>query len=167
MIESLIRWWQGLGRRERRMLSAMLAVLALAALDLLAYEPAARGVAALTDQLPQMRRDLVQMQALALEAGDLSQASATQTSVAALRSRIEASMQSVGISPFVADLQTQGSRIELKFAQVPFDRWVLWLETLLHDSQLRVIMVSVQREPDAGRVSVRLALQGPRAPDKP
>lgn len=78
----LREWWTGLARRERIAAAAAALFLAVAALYLLAIEPAWRVRARLATDLPRLRAQLVEMDALALEAKKLRTRAVTAESPA-------------------------------------------------------------------------------------
>jgi len=69
--ERLQQWWIGLSRRERIGTAAATTVVVLALLYALALEPAWRTRQRLSAQLPQLRADAAQVEALRLEARQL------------------------------------------------------------------------------------------------
>jgi general secretion pathway protein M len=78
----LHEWWTGLSRRERIAAAAAAAFVTLAALYLLAIEPAWRVRARLVADLPRLRAEVAEMDALALEAKKLRTRAVTAESPA-------------------------------------------------------------------------------------
>ena len=72
MLERLVQWWSALQTRERRMLASGGIVLALLLLYFVAFEPAYIGRQRLQTELPELRAQLAQMEALGTEARQLS-----------------------------------------------------------------------------------------------
>jgi type II secretory pathway component PulM len=72
MMARLREWWTGLSRRERVATGIAMSFVAIAALYLLALEPAWRTRARLTAELPRLRAQAAEMDALALEAKKLN-----------------------------------------------------------------------------------------------
>ena len=56
-----------------------------------------------------------------------------------------------------------GSLFDLRFERAPHAAWLAWLDTTTREMRLRVADASVTREAGQGLVSVRLALEMPRA----
>lgn len=162
MIEALIQWWRALARRERRMVIAAVAVVLVAVGYLLLFEPAWRGSRALEAELPGLRRQAAQMEAMAGEARRLTSAPQQQAGVPALRRQLESSVEAAGLKPFLSQVQVNGELIEMRFAQVPYEQWLAWVDPALREARLRVVDASVQREATAGVVSARLTLEGPK-----
>ncbi len=71
MTARLLDWWTGLARRERLAVAIAAALVAGAALYLVGIEPAWRTRTRLTAELPRLRSQAADMQALALEASKL------------------------------------------------------------------------------------------------
>lgn len=67
----LLQWWTGLARRERVLTAIAATFVTLAVLYLAAIEPAWRTRARLTAELPRLRAQAAEMDALALEAKKL------------------------------------------------------------------------------------------------
>ena len=163
MIESLIQWWRGLARRERRMVTAAIAVVLAAAGYLLLFEPAWRGGRAIEAELPALRRQAARMEAMAGEARRLSSTPPQQAGLPALRRQLESSVEAAGLKSYLTQVQVNGELIEMKFAGVPYERWLAWVDPALREARLRVVDASVQREATSGTVSARLTLEGPKA----
>lgn len=163
MIETLMQRWQLLATRERRLVLGGLAVLAVVAAWLSLFEPAWQGRAALQGELPVLRAQLAQVGELAEEARRLSSVPAGSDSPQAQKTQLERSIESAGLSSSLAQLSLNGSLFELRFDRVPHAAWLSWLDTTTREMRLRVADVSVTREAERGLVSVRLALEAPRA----
>jgi general secretion pathway protein M len=73
VIARLQQWWVGLSRRERIATAASVALAVLAVLYLLAIEPAWRTRQRVGVELPQLRADAAQVEALRLEARKLKE----------------------------------------------------------------------------------------------
>lgn len=163
MIETLMQRWQLLAVRERRLVAGGAVLLAVVAVWLLLFEPAWQARAALQSELPVLREQLARVDQLADEAQRLSSVPAGSDSPQMRRTRIEQSIAGAGLSPSLAQLSVNGSLLELRFDQVPYAAWLAWLDTTTREMRLRVADVSIMREAARGLVSVRLALDTPRA----
>lgn len=78
----LREWWTGLSRRERIAAACAATVVTVAALYLLAIEPAWRTRARLAADLPRLRAEVAEMEALGLEAKKLRTRAVTAESPA-------------------------------------------------------------------------------------
>ena len=84
----LHEWWTGLSRRERVATGVAATFVALAALYLIAIEPAWRSRARLADELPRLRAQAAEMDALAQEAKKLGTRARVVDSPAQARSAL-------------------------------------------------------------------------------
>lgn len=134
----------------------------VAALYLLLFEPAWQARRQLQQELPVLRGQLAQMNALAAEAGRLSGVQRSVDSPQALRAVIETSVRAAGLGTGLAALNAGAELIDLRFSGVSHAAWLAWLDTTLRETQLRVADLSISREPRPGIVSVRLVLEFPR-----
>lgn len=161
MLETLIVRWQALAPRERRLL-------VLAAFFVIGYgfialliEPAWQSRAALSQELPRLRDQLAQVEQLSQEAQRLSQAAGQREGADAIRLRLERSIEQAGLKPHLGRLDMGDTLVELAFQGVSHAQWLSWLETVLRESRLRVVDVSLVRDPQPGRVAARLVLEMP------
>jgi general secretion pathway protein M len=98
----LREWWTGLSHRERIATALAATLVALAALYLIALEPAWRARARLGAELPRLRAQAVEMDALALEAKKLGARAApvdspTQTRAALVKLAAEKNLASATV----------------------------------------------------------------------
>ena len=161
MIESLIERWRQLSARVRRSLIGALLVVAIAGGYMLLVEPAWQGREAANAQLPALRQQVAQADWLAAEAKRLSTAaaSAPQTSLQAARSRIEQTLDLAGLRGSIQQIQASDALIDLRLRNIAFAQWLIWLDTTLRETRLRVVDLSVTRETEPGQVSIRLVLE--------
>lgn len=161
-MESFIQWWRSLDNRERRMVMGGAVVLLLAVGYLLAFEPAWVGRQKLAQELPQLRSQLAQMDALSNEARKISGAAGPSESSATLRQIVEASISSAGLKPFMTQGSFQGDLIEVKFNAAPFALLATWLASTVRETRVRVVDANVQREATAGLVTAKIAFELPK-----
>lgn len=161
MIEQLLQKWRGMAPRERRMVAGGAVVVALALVYLLLVEPATLARREIARELPGLRAQVAQMDALAAEAARLAGAPAGTDVPAQLRARIEESAASAGLAAR-AQVQLVGERIEVRARDVPFAALTEWLDSVLRETRVRVVDATVTRELEPGLVSARLALEAAR-----
>lgn len=161
-MEAIIQWWRTLASRERNLVIAAGAVLLIAFVYLLAFEPAWVGRQKLAKELPQLRAQVAQMDSLSAEARRISGMAATTETPAALRRAVETSISSAGLKPFMSQGNFQGELIDLKFNAVPFAQLAAWLDATIRETRVRVVDANVQREAGNGLVTARLALELPK-----
>ncbi len=165
-LESLLQRWHMLAERERRIVAAGLVLLVLAVAWLVLFEPAWVGRRALQSELPTLRTQLAQVEQLAAEANRLGAVSRANDSPQALQAQLEKSIDSAGLRPALAQLSSSGSLFDVRFKRVSHADWLAWLDTTTREMRLRVADVAVTREAGVGFVSVRLALEMPRAGER-
>ena len=166
MIARVLSAWQALAPRERRLLHVASIVVLLALLWILAVEPAWRARGRLGTELPRARAQFVQLEAMAVEARQLAAMPGSNDSAQAQRAALESSVAAAGLGGRLSQSSLSGEIFDLRFKAVAFDAWLAWLEGTLRETRLRVADVEVQREPQAGLVSVRLVLERPRGGDR-
>ncbi len=162
VIEKLLQNWRMLAARERRMVAGAAAVVLLALVHQLLFEPAWRGRARLQSELPQMRAQLAQMTALAGEARQLGSGPRASETPQALRGALQQSVAAAGLADGLTQLALNGELFDLRFAAVPYAVWLSWLDNTLRETRLRVADLTVSRDATPGMVSVRLVLEAPR-----
>lgn len=163
MIETLMQRWQLLAVRERRMVVAGGALLALVAVWLWLLEPAWQGRRALQAELPTLRAQLARIDEMADEAQRLAAVRGGGESPQALKAQIEQSIDRAGLSGSLRRLSMNGSLFDLRFEAVAYAAWLAWLDTTTRELRLRVADVSITRGTGHGLVAVRLALETSRA----
>lgn len=160
MIERILQSWQAMALRERRLVGMAGLVLLLAFVYLALIEPAWKGRASLERELPVLRQQLSQMLSLAAEVRQLSAAPpAGARGVQVSRQALEQSAKASGLAASLQKVETNGDMIEMRFKSVSHAQWLSWLDTALRETRLRVIDLSVNREPSPGTVSVRVVFE--------
>jgi general secretion pathway protein M len=163
LLERGLRWWAGLQPREKRVLGGGGALLALALLYLLAFEPAYEGRRKLEAELPALRGQVAQMEALSSEARRLSgQVAQGADSPQQLKAQLEQSIEAAGLKGSMSQLSLAGELIDLRFKGVSFAAWLAWFDAAMRETRLRAVDVSVERETTPGLVSARLTLEAPK-----
>lgn len=150
MIDRLRTWWRGLGRRERTLVSAAAAVVAMVVFYAGAVEPAWRTRTRLVSELPQLREDLASMEALREEVRVLAKQGAGRDTTTSLRVGAERSLQRAGIAATVRDEGERG--ITVKTSALQAQAWFAWMDQFSRESRSRVIRARVVRAVGPGMV---------------
>jgi general secretion pathway protein M len=166
MIPRVIALWQALAPRERRLVRGAGAVVLFALAWVLAVEPAWKARVRLGTELPRAQAQLAQLEALAVEARQLASVPGSNASAQSQRAALQTSIAAAGLGGQLAQSSLSGDLFDLRFKAVAFDAWLAWLESVLRETRLRVVDLELQREPQAGLVSVRLVLERPRGADQ-
>jgi general secretion pathway protein M len=161
LLESTVQRWQQLQPRERRLVGVGSAILAVVLAYLFAFEPAWQGRQRLAAELPGLRAQLAQMEAMAAEARQLSGTAGTRDTPEQVVAQVEQSLAAAGLRQSVSQLSHTERMIDLRFEPVAFPRWLGWFDTALRETRLRVVDVAIERAPVAGQVSARLTLEIP------
>jgi general secretion pathway protein M len=148
--------WLARTEQERRFLAIGGAVVLLALLYLLLIDPALEGRAQLRRQLPQLRQQAAELQAMAQEAGNLARAPSTQ--VAPLtRETVSTSLTGRGLTP--QSLSMTGEYIKLQLNNVSFASLVTWLDEQRRANRVLVQDAAVTALPKEGQVDASLTLR--------
>lgn len=146
MIASLRAWWLGLGRRERVMTAVAGAFALLAILYLVALEPAWKARARLATDLPRLRAQAAEVDALAQEAKRLASRGVAADSAGAARVALEQGLARANLGGVrVAVLDER--RLTVSATGVPVTQWLAWAEEAARQSRLRIAVVRISRTP--------------------
>lgn len=163
MIEQLLQRWRLLSPRERRLLSVALGLGLLAAVFLTLIEPAWTGRDSVQARLPVLRDQVAQADLMVAEARRLGAvaAAAPRPSLQSVRLRLEQSLEAAALRPALQQIQATETLIDMRFRAVPFAAWIVWLDSALRETRMRVADLSVSRDTEPGLVSVRMVLELP------
>lgn len=162
MKQQLIARWNSFTNQEKRILSA----LALLVLCLLFYafvwQPVQHGRERLALAIPSKQAKLILMRSQAADIERLrNQYKSLNASVGALKAAIEVSAKFHGLTPSYKDAvknnyseKNNGHQLGLTLAQVSFDVWVKWVESLQSQNQVRVQSCRIIPTATLGQVKV-------------
>ena len=149
------RFWAERTPRERTILLAGGALLLAAVLWLLLIEPALDGRARWQKDLPALRADYAQMQALAQQAGSAPPPAAG--AARADRAAIERSLNDAGLKP--QSLNVGDELVRASFNDVSFSALGEWLQRAQRESRLVVSEASVNARERIDRVDASVSLR--------
>lgn len=144
MIARLHAWWVGLGRRERVMTAAAGSFALLAIVYLAALEPAWKARERLGAELPRLRAQAAEIDALAQEAKQLASRGVAVESAGAAKVALEQALARAnlnGVSVAVLDER----RLAVSAKGVPVTQWLAWAEETARESRLRIAAVRISR----------------------
>lgn len=142
--------------RERAMLSVASATVVLALIYLLLFDPAMTGREQLNQQLPLLRQQVAQLQALSKQAAALSGKSAPPVSVIS-KEKIEQALARKGLKP--QNLSLTGSFIKLQLAAVSFADTLEWLDEMQKTDLLAVVEASIVKQASLDTVNATITLR--------
>lgn len=144
MIGRLRAWWVGLGPRERAMTAVAGSFALLALLYLAALEPAWKARARLDAELPRLRAQAAEIDALAQEAKRLASRGVAVESAGAAKAALEQSLARANLGGAqVAVLDER--RLAVAAKSVPVTAWLAWAEEAARESRLRVAAARISR----------------------
>lgn len=158
--QSLSAFWSERNKRERNMLLAAGAVVALGLAYTLLIDPALSGRSELEEKLPALRQQAAEVRALAREASALRTKAATPVPVMT-RESIEASLARRGLKPQSATVS--GELARLQFSDVSFASLIDWLGEMQRTARLSVAEANIEALAEQDRVNASLTLRQQRS----
>lgn len=144
MIGRLRAWWVGLGRRERALTAAASSFALLALLYLVALEPAWKARGRLDAELPRLRTQVAEIDALAQEAKRLTSRGVAVESAGAAKTALEQALARANLGGVqIAVLDER--RLGVTAKSVPVTQWLAWMEEAARESRLRVAAARISR----------------------
>ncbi len=153
-------FWQQRTARERRVLALGGALLAVVLVWLLAIEPALDGRERWRKDLPQLRADAAQVQALAQQLA----ATPARPPTAAQpldKAALESSLAALGLKAQALTVQQSGEMLLVRanFSDAAFSALTEWLQQQQRSSQLAVSDATVSARERLDRVDAQLTLR--------
>jgi general secretion pathway protein M len=158
MIAALRGWWLGLARREQAMTVAAAAFVLLALLYLVAVEPAWKARARLEAELPGLREQAAEIEALAREAKMLKSRGVAAESAGAAKGALEQSLARANLGAVRVALVDE-HRLLVSAKAVPVTQWLAWAEQAARESRLRIATAQIARTAVRGVVDAEATLE--------
>ena len=153
--EQVTLYWLARTEQERKYLTVGGATVAGALVYMLFIAPPLEGRAKLNAQLPALRVEASKMQALALEAGELSRQPVLQVTPMS-RETLTASLNARSITP--TSLVMSGEFAKVQLNGVSFAGLYSWLEAQRRENRIEVQEIGVTAGTPAGQVDAALTL---------
>lgn len=154
--KSFAEFWEMRDARERAMLSVAAVVVVFGLIYTLLIEPALSGREQLNRDLPQLRQQVAQLQALSKEAAALSGKPAiTVTGIS--REKIEAALARNGLK--MQSLLLTGDSAKVQLAAVSFGGTLAWLDDMQKTALLYVVDADIVALAQADQVDATLTLR--------
>ena len=160
MIARLRHWWTGLSRRERAVTGIGAALVSAILLYFAALEPAWRARARLAADLPRLRAEAAEIEALALEAKKLRPRALAVESPAQMKSALERLLTEKQIAG-AAIREGEDGRLLLTLRRAEAGACIAWLKEASTELPLRVGTARISRA-GPGLVDADIALAPPR-----
>ena len=151
-------FWSARTAQERKMLSAAIVVIVLAGIYALLIEPAWTGRHQLSKELPVLRQQVAQLQALKIEATTLANKPAVLLPTITQES-LDNSLANKGLKP--QELNLFGDRVQVSFSSASFTSTLGWLADIQNDLLLVVIESDIKalKQPNMIDASITLHQQ--------
>jgi len=137
------QWWIGLSRRERLAVIAASAVVAIAVLFLVAIEPAWRTRARLASELPRLRAETVEMDALAAEAKKLKVRTRSAEPPAQTKAALTKLLAERNIA--INAIREEDERLVVSARRADAAAWLSWVQEASSELPLRVSAARMSR----------------------
>lgn len=154
---STATFWSQRNKRERRMLSAAIAVVLAALVYLLLIDPALGGRERLEKLLPVKRQQAAELQAMAKEAAALSDSPTVAATTPLTRDSLQASLSRRGLTAQTVTLNGDLARVEL--ASASFASLIEWLDDMQQTARASVTDADIQVLTLPDTVSAKLTLR--------
>lgn len=151
--------WQQLSLREQRMLMIAVPVVCLALVYVAIIQPYLDSRASLDAQIPALSETLQKMKNQAALVKELQEANrVVSISPDKLKEAVEDSLRRASLDSYVTKVEDVGNgRVQLVAAQMPFKKWIFWLERLSKEIGIAVTVIKI-RSAGEGVVSIDATL---------
>jgi general secretion pathway protein M len=155
-------WLAGLEPRERRLVLIGALVLGLLFVYWILLDPMLSAYRERAAQVEQQRASLAWMQQSAVRIQQLQQASGGGQGLGgrSLLAVVDGSAREAGLGNSLSRVRPDGAlAVRVWFEGVPFDALVEWLGRLEQDYRVQVKLITLERQPQPGRVHAQLTLE--------
>ncbi|RJG14710.1 type II secretion system protein GspM [Massilia cavernae] len=153
--ERIAVWWLARTGQERKYLTVGGAIALAALVYVIGIDPALAGRDALRKQLPELRQQSAELQAMALEASELAGRPVVQPAPMTEAS-LKTSLAARGITP--ASIAMTGEYAKLQMNGVSFANLVMWLDAQRRENRIAVQDMVATPQGPAGQVDAALTL---------
>lgn len=159
-MESLVAWFQGLGVRERRVVTFG-AIAAVALLVFAVLVPLDSSVARAHARLARKEADLAWMQSVAPQISAMSPAGGAPNTQRSLIAIVEGSAREAGLGSALgpSEASNQGG-LRVRLDKAPFDIMIGWLARLSDQQGIRVESATIDNAGTPGLVNAGIVLRG-------
>ena len=154
--QSFAEFWAGRDARERVMLTAAAAVGVLGLIYATLIAPAVTGRDQLNKNLPLLRQQVAQLQALAKEAAALAGQSAPPLAAMSKES-IGAALMRNNLKP--QSVMLSSDQVEVQLTAASFSSTLAWLDDMQKSARLAVVDANIVALPQPDMVNAKLTLR--------
>lgn len=157
----MIAWWNGLERREQRLVLAGSLILALLVLYVWAWEPMAEARVAERQRVAQQQALLDWLAAVTPVARQMRQEGRRSSDLdgRSLLGLVDETARAAGLAGALSRIEPAGSgEVRVWLEEADFVTTMGWLQSLSVSHPVDVSQLSMERSQRAGRVSVRVTL---------
>lgn len=158
--QSAAAFWSERNQREQNLLAIALAVIVFGLLYVLLIDPALSGRTDLEKQLPGLRQQAAEVQALAREAGPAA-AKAVAPAPPMTRDSIESSLTRRGLKPQSVTLSGDLAKVQLNGAS--FASTIQWLDEMHKTARVAVVEANIEVQPQPDTVNATFSLRQQRS----
>lgn len=151
-------FWAERNKRERNLLIAAAVVIVVGIFYALLIDPALSGRRTLEKQLPALRRQTAEVQALAREAGNLRSNAVTPPAVT--KESIDASLNGRGLK--AQNVMVNGELVRVQLNAASFSGLLDWLTDMQRGARLSVLDATVEAQAQPDTVNANLTLRQQR-----
>jgi general secretion pathway protein M len=152
-------FWGARNPRERRVLLIAGLLLGLALVWLWLIDPAIEGRARWQKNLPELRAQVAQLQALSREVAGAPKPTESKTAPLT-RAALESSLVSKGLKP--QNLTVTGELVRVNLPDASFAALIAWLGEMQNSAQLTVTEATVTKREQPDKVDANLSLRQQR-----
>ena len=153
--ERMAVWWLARTEQERKYLTVGGAISVAALVYVIGIDPALTGRDALRKQLPELRQQSAELQAMALEASQLASRPVVQPTPMTEAS-LKASLTARGITP--TSIGVTGEYVKLQMSGVSFANLVMWLDAQRRENRITVQDMVATPQGAPGQVDAAITL---------
>lgn len=153
---AIAEFWQARNERERKQLALALAVALFALVYMVLIEPAYLGRQQMKKNLPALRQQAAELQALSKDAVVLANVTVPMAPDMT-REGVEAAIARAGMSP--QNVAVTGNLAKVQLSSVSFAAMVTWLDEMQKSSRISVLDANITAQAQRDTVNATLTLR--------
>lgn len=154
--QAVSEFWNARNERERKQLALALALAVFALVYMLLIEPAYLGREQLKKNLPALRQQATELQALSKDAATLASVS-VPPAPEMTRESVEAAMARAGLQS--QNIAITGNLAKIQLSSVSFAGMLTWLDEMQKTARISVVEANITAQAQADMVNATLTLR--------